>query len=596
MQIIAKFLHLNHFRLFFSLFFAGIILCSSNVKSIAQPYKANDNPFRSPVDFRILLSGNFAELRGSHFHTGIDIKTQGTIGHNIYAIADGYVSRIKVSPYGYGKALYIRHPNGYSSVYAHLESFNIQIAQYVMAEQYKRKKFALNLYPEKNLITVQKGEVIAKSGNSGGSLGPHLHFEIRKTSNEKPQNPLRWNFDIADNIAPHFHYLILYPLSKGATVAHAAAKKVLPLDKNPKGYRLRKRHPVAVADTIGIGVYVNDYLNDTYNRCGVHQLKLFVDEELIYHLKLDELSFAENRYILSHMDCALKIDRKIKAHKCFVEKGNRFSGYNKVKNYGKLFVAPGSRKKVRIEAIDIAGNQSELLFTLKGKKPNPNAAAPAAAKVLNPLRTNHFQRSEIRLTIPPGVLYTDIPFTYEVTEGGENMLSKIHKLHDYHVPVHKRYNVAIKTGKIPVNLRKKLYLAAIYENGHTSSVTSNVSYRDQWAHGRIRQFGKFAVMADTVLPEIAPVNVYQNKDMSDASKIAVKITDEGTGIRSYNGYIDGDWVLFEYDAKNDLITYSFDEHMPEGNKHELKIVVSDRKNNIAVKTLNFRWSVSQTNL
>src|SRR6056297_1209824 len=153
------------------MFFIFFVSCLISCPAYLSAQSNNDNcVFRSPVDIDILLSGNFAELRGGHFHTGIDIKIQGKTGLNIYAIADGYVSRIKVSPYGYGKALYIRHPNGYTSVYAHLKSFNIQIAQYVTDEQYKRKRFALNLYPEKNLITVQKGEVIAKSGNSGGSL------------------------------------------------------------------------------------------------------------------------------------------------------------------------------------------------------------------------------------------------------------------------------------------------------------------------------------------------------------------------------------------------------------------------------------------
>ncbi len=571
-----------------------VFLCFfGNAFLFSQPMNKN-NPFISPVDFDIKLSGNFAELRGSHFHTGIDIKTKGTTGHNIYAIYDGYVSRIKVSPYGYGNALYIRHPNGYTSVYAHLESFNIQIEQYVREHQYEKKTFALNLYPEKDLIKLEKGDVIGKSGNSGGSLGPHLHFEIRKTANEKPQNPMFWDFNIEDNIKPRFHYAILYPLSFGAHIENKADKKVFTLKKSGGNYQLKNKPVVEVADTIGIGVYVNDYLNNSYNRCGVHQLKMYADNELMFHLQLDELSFAENRYILSHMDYALKTERKIKAHKCFIDDGNNFSAYKTPKDKGKIYVAPGVRKEIMVEAIDVYGNKSELNFTLVGKPALEKPEIPAAADVFMPGQTNHFQRNDIHLIIPTKALYKKVYFTYEMRKGNVEMWSDIHTLHNYREPLHKHFNVSIKTNPVPINLRKKLYIASVDESGKTRSATSTARYDDGWVHARIRQFGSFCVMADTIIPEIKPVNISQNKDMTGENSIIVDITDSETGIQSYDGYINGDWVLFEYDAKNDRLRYNFDEHLPDDESYTLKLIIKDRKENTAVKTINFVRLLSET--
>lgn len=564
--------------------------------SVCAQAQGNTESFRSPVDIEILLSGNFAELRGSHFHTGIDIKTKGSVGHNIYAIEDGYVSRIKVSPYGYGNALYIRHPNGYTSVYGHLQRFNIHIEDYVRKQQYARKTFAVNLYPEKDLIKVNRGDVIALSGNSGSSMGPHLHFEIRTTDDERPQNPLLWDFDVVDNIAPRFHNLILYPLSKRSTVAGNPKKRLFSLRKNTHKYFLKNGTQIKVADTIGIGVYVNDYLNNTYNRCGVNQLKVFVDQSLVYYLDLDELSFAENRYILSHMDYALKVDRGIKAHKCFIEPGNQFSGYKYRNKEGKIYVAEGETKTVDIHAIDAHGNKSELSFQLKGVAPAVDAIPLIADAVLRPDQTNHFERDSIHLTFPPNSIYKTIEFTYSAQKGNDGMYSDIHQLHDYHEPVHKRYNVAIKTYEIPYHLKNKLFLASIDEKGEAKNASSSVRYDKGWAHTRIREFGTFALMVDTTGPVIDLVNIYENKEMSSEEGIAIKITDEQTGIDSYNGFVNGQWVLFSYDAKNDLLFYEFDEYMPEDSTYQLKLIVSDSKHNTSVKTINFKYSKNQSNL
>lgn len=572
--------------------FSILFLFVFEVLNGQNPKPQRNHTFRAPVDIDMLLSGNFAELRGTHFHAGIDIKTNGQVGYNIYAIEGGYVSRVKISPYGYGHALYITHPNGYTSVYAHLDRFSIQIEQYVREQQYRKKSFAVDLFPDENFIHVDKGDVIGLGGNSGSSMGPHLHFEIRKTATEKPQNPLLWKFDIKDNTSPRFHHLYIYPLGQKSSVSGTQQRMQFDAKKQGDNYRIVAQEPIMVADTIGFGVFVNDYLNGSYNRCGVYDLTVRANEAIIYQLKLDEISFAEGRYVLSHMDYELNAKARIKAHKCFIDDGNRFNGYKQQLNNGKLYVAEGETKTIEITATDVYGNQSKLVFDIEGTAATQIAQKPASAKILHPGQINHFQSNAAIIDFPYDALYTKIYFNYEELPGGNHFFSNLHKIHNPYTPVHKHYNLRLKTTPAAAALEKKLYLARIYDNGKTGVATSNVRLEENWAVMRIREFGTFALMADTIAPEITLKNIAENKDMAAETGISVTIKDNETGIKTYNGYINGSWVLFQYDAKNDLIQYDFDDKMPEGETFELKLIVSDAKDNTTVKTLNFYKSAS----
>ena len=216
-----------------------IILFSSNL-TFSQDYI-------NPLDFRLLLSGTFGELRGNHFHAGIDFKTKGVEGQNIYAIADGYISRIKVSSYGYGKALYINHPDGKTSVYAHLQKFSEKIDTIVKKEHYKREQFEINIFPKANSIQVKQGEIIALSGNSGSSQGAHLHFEIRDTKTEHPLDPLDYGFKVIDNISPILKEIKIFDIDN-----HDLSSTYKISKKNKKYYT---QDTIYSNSKVGIGIY-----------------------------------------------------------------------------------------------------------------------------------------------------------------------------------------------------------------------------------------------------------------------------------------------------------------------------------------------------
>lgn len=557
--------------------------------SFGQTLMHQSDYFIPPVSFPMLLSGNFGELRGSHFHTGIDIKTKGRTGHKVFAVADGYVSRIKVSPYGYGNALYIAHPDGYTSVYAHLEGFSIQIEEYVRIQQYSKKQFAVNLFPDPGFIQVSQGDIIGTTGNSGGSLGPHLHFELRKTSTEKPQNPLKIAYKLKDNISPRFHNIYLYPVSDCSLIDGKHDRTLFNCTKSNGVYRLTDTDTVHVADSIGIGVYVNDYLNNTQNRCGIYDLTIRVDGEVHYHLRMDELSFYENRYVLSHMDYGLKVDLSRRIHKCFVEPNNKFSNYLTAKNNGLIHVNPGQVRNIQIVAEDANGNRSLLRFYLKGGIPRLETERKGYAMYMDCKKTINFTRDEIMLSIPIGALYSDLEFNYEFKPQKEGFYSGIHRLHQENVPLHKYFTIKIKSNSIPDSLKSKLYLAGLARNGRTWCASSTVKLVDNWAVTKIRNFGEYVLLIDSIAPTIKPVNIYPGKNMSESNNIKLIVSDSETGVKSYNGYIDEQWVLFEYDAKNDLLSYFFDEYMSNREKHMLKIIVKDKMGNTTELKIPFTY-------
>ena len=266
----------------------------------AQENHYPQNYFRSPMDIPIYLAGNFGELRTNHFHAGIDIKTQGVEGKKIYAAADGYVSRIKVQHGGYGKVVYIDHPNGYTTAYAHLKAFSTKIDSFAKKEQYKNQSFTFNWYPEPNQIPIKKGEVIALSGNTGRSGGPHLHYEIRETKSEHPLNVLLFGMQIKDNIKPIIRGIRIYPLDNQSTVNGQPKALYFKATNTPSGNTLNVV-PV-VSKKIGFGIETLDKINGSGNRCGIYRIQLKIDGKIVFEQKMDKVPFNESRYLNAHTD------------------------------------------------------------------------------------------------------------------------------------------------------------------------------------------------------------------------------------------------------------------------------------------------------
>lgn len=565
--------------------FIFFLLFSTKIHSQEYP----QNYFRNPLDIPIRLSGNFGELRNNHFHAGLDFKTEQRTGLKIYAAAEGYVSRIKVSPFGYGTALYIRHPNGYSTTYGHLSKFSDKIAEYVKKAQYERESFAIELFPDPSELPVYKGEIVAYSGNTGGSAGPHLHFEIRNSANEHPINPLLFGFEIEDTRKPLIYSLHVYPLNDTSLVNGGnSVFRTNVLGGNGK-YRLNAN--IEVDGEIGFGIRGVDKMDHVGNTFGYYSIALLVDGDTIYKSQIEEFAFHEGRYINSYIDYEYKWDTGRRVEQSFVDEGNKLRIYKKLKNRGRVLFNENKEYQLQYIVKDAYGNTSTLDFTVVGKQ--LKSEKPLANNIKNSDKEVYFfpfnqrntlMKDNILVDMPANILYKDILFEFKVGDTLPGSFTPTYWLHNYKVPLHSYYTVSIKAkGLTPQQKSKAL-------------IVSTVDGRNKYAEGgkwngdnisvRTRSFGGYTVVLDEDKPVIRPINIYNGADMKNKWSIHIKAYDRLSGINYYRGTVDGKWVLMEYDAKNDSFVYFFDERVGEG-KHTFHFVVTDKVGNTATYTADF---------
>lgn len=564
------------------LWFIFLLLFSVSCNLYGQG-KFPKNYFRSPIDYPIQIVGNFGELRNNHFHNGLDIRTGGQIGKSIYAVAEGYVSRIKVSPVGYGNVLYVTHPNGYTSVYAHLSRFNDTIQKYVRKAQFLNETWEIELFPDKTTLPVKKGDIIALSGNTGSSQGPHLHFEIREEESEVTVNPLLFGFDIPDNVPPVFRSVYVYPLGDKSYVNGSQNMKKLLVTGGKGNYRLKIPEKIEAYGTFGFGIDVFDQQSGLANPNGVYSVLVKVDGILVYFYELDKVTFDENRYINSHCDYTVKSKTGQWIQKCFIQPGNKLGIYHRTTNNGYLSFDKDGEHQVTIELGDANNNKSTLNFpiyyTTKTNFPvNKKLEAPYT-RLFKWDEKNTFAAKDFYLEMPPYTIYDDLKFQYNasITDSLKTAgFSKTHYVHNGIVPVHSYYTIALGASTLPAEMRSKAVVVLVggrceggeYENGFIKAKT--------------RSFGSFKISIDKTAPTIRPVNIIPGKNLSNARGIVFKISDNLSGLKSYKGYIDGKWVLMEYDLKTASLVYSFNQNeVVAKGRHDFKLVVTDNRDNVS---------------
>ena len=549
--------------------------CSSrnNDQEISQTLnlRARINPkdFDLPMHLPALLSGNFGELRYNHFHSGLDFKTQGSIGRLVYAVADGWVSRIRISSYGFGYALYIDHPNGFTTVYGHLSGYAFPIDSFAKKMQYGNEEFELDTMIKRGRIPVKRGQLIAYSGNSGGSVAPHLHFEIRDTKTEETIDPLLWfSGRIKDNVAPRFQMIALYPVKGEGILNSGIQKATVSTVKLSNGtWALNGKLPTAWGK-IGFGLKAYDFMSQTSNNYGVSLIRLFQENEEIFRQDLSHFSFAQTRYINALTDYEAWLKNDVYIMKSFLEPGNRLKVYPLAKNEGYININEEKIYHFRYELEDRAGNISEIHFDIQGEK-RAIPKVPASNNPMNLWYPNHFIRKDIELFIPAGTLYNNIDFQYS-QEPATKGYSDIYKLHNIYTPLHQAIQVQIRIQKDILSNKKSYYLAKQDKYGHYQYAGG--AYSKGMILANIREFGNYIVLADSISPKITGLNL-ENSIKNHIFRI--RIIDNLSGIQSWRGTIDGSWVLFEYDYKTATLKYKFDDHLKKGKKHILLLLVKD---------------------
>jgi len=559
-----------------------IVLILLNIPNVKGQESFPTNYFRVPVDIPVYLSGTFGELRSNHFHTGIDIKTQGEQGKKIYAVADGYVSRLNISPYGYGKAVYITHPNSYVSVYAHLKSFGDVIESYVKNHQYSNETYAFdkNIGPE--VIKVSKGDVIGYSGNTGSSGGPHLHFEIRERNTQYPVNPILFGYKITDNISPHISTLKLYVMDDLSSIDNKNEDKSYSVKKSGSNFKTDRNDTITVSGNISFGIRTFDRLNGANNKNGVYSIELFVDSVCIWSYEMNKLSFYQTRYINTLLDYPAYVRSRRRIQRSWISPHNPLMIYDKTRNNGSFDFSNEKVYDIRYVVSDHFGNTSELKFVIQaesnvGNNNNGFHKIKDKGYVFLYEKDNSFEREDVILNVPAKALYDDIVFEYESEERCNSCISKIHHIHNIYTPLHKYSELSIKADTIiPTSLQSKAILVEITEKGRKNSIGGE--WKDGFVMASTRSFGNYTIMLDTVQPVIKAVNLYPGKKITTQNTLVLRIYDELSGIKSYRGTLNGKWILMEYNVNKDRLIYNFDDRFLKG-KNSFKLVVVDNKDN-----------------
>ncbi|MFN4081692.1 MAG: M23 family metallopeptidase [Saprospiraceae bacterium] len=543
--------------------------------------------FRSPIDSPILMSGTFCELRSNHFHSGIDIKSNtGGVGQPVLAAADGYVSRIKVEPAGYGNALYIKHPNGYTTVYAHLDRFMSEVAQYVKDAQYKRESFSVDLNPPEGQFRVKKGQEIGKMGNSGSSSGPHLHFEIRNTATQKALNPFLFGLAVKDQTPPDIRDMKLFLISNGGETLKG---KAFPIEKRGAGSYGIKGDTASVGwDRIAFAIKAYDKSDGVSNDNGPHSILLKANGVPIYQWTAEALNFEETRYLNAHIDYGARQRFGAWFHRCFILPGNRLSTmYDRSLGPGHILLnAAGTPTEIELKVADPFGNSAALRFWIRRSETLEDIQDPVWQYEINHQADFNLEMPRFSMSLPKGALYEPLKFRYRTeTSTSPSVYSEVHCLHDRETPVHRYFEIAIRPDNLPPELKSKAVIA------RTGDGLTNCGgkWRGETLTTRVRDFGNYCVTVDDTPPDIKPLAF--ERDMRKRNAMSFRISDrmptdaQAKGLY-YRATVDGRWVLFEYDRKNNKITHHFDGRIVPG-EHRLRIVVRDDRGNERVLERDF---------
>jgi hypothetical protein len=536
-------------------------------------------PFVPPLDVPLRLTSNYGEIREGHFHSGIDILADP--GMKVHAVREGYISRISVNPGGYGKALYIAHPDGYTSVYAHLSFFLPEVEKYVKDQQYRKRRYTVDLFPSPDRFPVTQGQFIALTGNTGYSFGPHLHFEIRYTRGDIPLNVLTLGFPVSDNRKPRITCLGIYAMDPQSWVADSGTKRIIPL-KNNSGEPITIPEPFHVWGDIGFGIETYDYLDGRENICSPLLVSLKVDDVTVSSFRLDRIPFEKSSYVNSHIDYAEMITSGRKIQKLYLDPNNKLGIYSGVIHHGICQFTDTLEHPVIIRVEDAAGNQSFLSFTVVGERPSaarkmvPDSSLVAVFQYDS---LNVFETEDLKVVVPADVLFTPVEFTYRAEKAADTLFSALHHIHDEGTPLRRSYIISVRPIHLPPELNSKAILVKI---GRDNKITSlGGDFENGYITARAGSFGTYAVAVDTVPPEIRPVSFVNHGRFTENKPVSFQITDALSGIGSYNGFIDGKWALFEYDLKNNLLFYRPDASRISSNReHTLELVITDNCNNL----------------
>jgi len=552
-----------------------ILLISSSL--FAQVNYPKDY-FSPPLTIPMQLSGNFGELRPNHFHAGFDFKTMQKEGLEVHAVADGYVSRIKISTFGNGKTIYITHSNGYTSVYGHLQRATDAIEDFIKKTHYEKQSFEIEMFLKPGELVVKKGQIIALSGNTGASEGPHLHFEFRDNITENIINPMLFGFDkfIKDTKKPIIFNVYAYPLDEATLVNQSRRPLLINLALQKNGTYLADK--VVANGKIGFGINTFDYDDISFNKNGVYKVQTFYNGTPNFGYQFNTNSFDEMRYINALIDYSMYKKTQQRVQKLFMKTPFNLSIIKADATNGVINVMPNMTAQYRIEVSDFYGNLTTISVPIVySVLPAIIAKEPTSKYFVKAKNESNFSKENMSVFFPANTFYNDFYLNFDVKN--DTLF-----LHDDTVPAHSNFTIEIEDHKFSESQREKLFIASINEKKIGYNFTTR---KDNVFTTKVKTLGKFALISDTIPPTITIAKPIEGKWLTDKKFIQFTISDGLSGIKSYNGYLNGKWILFEYDNKTKKITHNFSDGIVVEGANELKINVMDNMGNTTIFETHF---------
>ncbi|MGL2994717.1 M23 family metallopeptidase [Flavobacterium sp. TSSA_36] len=545
------------------LLFLGITLTAQN--QYPKDY------FRAPLDIPMQLFGNFGELRPNHFHAGWDYKTQQREGLPVYAAAEGYISRIKISTFGNGKTIYITHPNGFTTVYAHLQKAVGTIQELIKKRQYDEKSFEVEIFLRPNEVPITKGQLIALSGNTGASEGPHLHFEIRDSQTEFVINALFFGFDtlLKDSKKPQVTAVYAYPLDDKTIVNQSLRPIPINLILQKDGTYLAD--PVMANGRIGFGIVATDMDDVSFNKNGIFEVQAFYNGTPTYAYQFGTYSFDEMRYINVLIDYAKYKKSQQRIQRLFRTAPFDLSIVKTDASNGIISVVPNLTGTYRIEVADFFKNKTiisiPIIYDVKSGV-IPKEATPANY-FIKAQKEYIFEKENWTVTFPANTFYNDFELNFAVA-------NKVLTLHDDTVPVHANFTIQVQDSTHTTFEKEKMFLGRI-EGGRISYNPTVV--KENIFSARVKTLGKYGLVLDNVNPVITIAKPIEGKWITSQKELKLSIYDALSGIKSYNAFLNDQWILMEYDNKTRQLTHDFSDGIVAEGANILKVVVVDQMGN-----------------
>lgn len=562
--------------------FLLLVTITLPIKGFSQTQYPKDF-FRSPLDIHLLIAGSFGELRSNHFHSGLDIKTQGQTGLSVFAAGEGYVSRIKVEWVGYGKAIYVTHPNGYTTVYGHLSKFSPEIEAWVKKNQYQKESYNIELFPDASAFPLTKGQLIAYSGNTGGSGGPHLHFEFRDTKTEKPINPSFFGFDIKDSKPPVIEQVFIYPANENSTVNGSKKMTRLTLQSQRQGYV--KTNPVKASGSVYVGFSAYDRLDLTANRNGIYKVESYVNGLKNFGYQLETFSFLESRYLNSLIDYAHYKRTGQRIQRVYKAPYNFLSIYNDKKQNGIIEINDTTNYQIRLIVTDVYQNETIVEIPLVGvsKQTTDTIEKVPTTNLVKANQPFDFKLGKVSVHFDKWSFYEDFNFDFKMKDSITAQIASAY------IPVHKSFDLTFDVSGFPKEAVDKMYIAEFDKGRYfqvntkrgTNSLTASVKY-----------LGTYTLKKDTTPPKIYPINFKKGQWLTNFRYLKLHVSDSESELSGFKATIDDKWILTEYEYKDNTLTFDFEdnilEEIPQA-KHILKVIATDHVgNNTIFETEFFR--------